>query len=87
MDATRFEFNVMVPRDESGAIVLRKLAEQAARYVGADADARTFGAAVEEAARAQVNGTAGAGGIPCVVRRSDGPVEVLVGTHTIALHV
>jgi len=77
----------MVPRDESGAIVLRKLAEQAARYVGADADAGTFGAAVEEAARAQVNGTAGAGGIPCVVRRSDGPIEVLVGTRTIALQV
>ena len=77
----------MVPRDESGAIVIRKLAEQAARYVGADADAGSFGAAVEEAARAQVNGTSGAGGIPCVVRRSDGPIEVLVGTRTIALQV
>jgi hypothetical protein len=87
VDTTRFEFNVMVPRDESGAIVIRKLAEQAARYVGADADAGSFGAAVEEAARAQVNGTAGAGGIPCVVRRSDGPIEVLVGTRTIALQV
>jgi hypothetical protein len=87
VDSTRFEFNVMVPRDESGAIVLRKLAEQAARYVGADADAGSFGAAVEEAARAQLNGTAGAGGIPCVVRRSDGPIEVQVGTRTIALQV
>ena len=81
----------MVPRDESGAVVLRKLAEQAARYVGADADAGSFGAAVEEAARAQVNGTvggpAGAGSIPCIVRRSDGPIEVQVGTRTIALHV
>jgi len=77
----------MVPRDESGAIVIRKLAEQAARYVGADANAGSFGAAVEEAARAQVNGNAGAGGIPCVVRRSDGPIEVLVGTRTIALQV
>jgi hypothetical protein len=87
VDATRFEFNVMVPRDESGALVLRKLAEQAARYVGAEANADGFGAAVEEAARAQVNGSAGAGAIPCVVRRSDGPVEVLVGSRTIALKV
>jgi hypothetical protein len=87
VNATRFEFTVMVPRDESGAIVIRKLAEQAARYVGADANAGSFGAAVEEAARAQVNGNAGAGGIPCVVRRSDGPIEVLVGTRTIALQV
>jgi hypothetical protein len=87
VNATRFEFNVMVPRDESGAIVLRKLAEQAARYVGAEADADGFGAAVEEAARAQVNGSAGAGAIPCVVRRMDGPVEVLVGSRTITLPV
>jgi hypothetical protein len=87
VDTTRFEFSVMVPRDETGAIVLRKLAEQAARYVGAEANAVGFGAAVEEAARAQVNGSAGAGGIPCVVRRADGPVEVLVGSRTIALQV
>jgi hypothetical protein len=87
VDTTRFEFNVMVPRDESGAIVLRKLAEQAARYVGAEANADGFGAEVEAAARAQVNGSAGAGAIPCVVRRLDGPVEVLVGSRTIALKV
>jgi hypothetical protein len=87
VNATRFEFNVTVPGDESGAIVLRKLAEQAARYVGAEANADGFGAAVEEAARAQVNGGAGGGAIPCVVRRLDGPVEVLVGSRTIALQV
>ena len=77
----------MVPRDESGAVVLRKLAEQAARYVGASANADGFGAEVEAAARAQVNGSTGAGAIPCVVRRLDGPVEVLVGSRTIALKV
>ena len=87
MDANRFEFTVSIPRDASGVATLRKLAEQAARYVGADANAEGFGAAVEEAVRAQVNGTAGAGAIPCVVRRAEGPVEVLVGTRTIALDV
>jgi hypothetical protein len=85
VDANRFEFIVSIPRDAIGLATIRKLAEQAARYVGADANAEGFGAAVEEAARAQVNGAAGA--IPCVVRRAEGPVEVLVGTRTIALDV
>jgi hypothetical protein len=88
VDTTRFEFNVSIPRDASGAVMIRKIAEQAARYVGADARADGFGAAVEEAVRAQVNGTtAGAGALPIVVRRSDGPVEVVVGSRTIALDV
>ena len=87
MDTTRFEFNVSVPRDASGAVIMRKLAEQAARYVGCNAKAEDFGAAVEEAVRAQVNGAAGDGSLPIVVRRLDGPVEILVGTRTIALDI
>jgi hypothetical protein len=85
VNTTRFEFNVSVPRNASGALMIRKLAEQAARYVGAEASAEGFGAAVEEAVRAQVNGAVGSGALPIVVRRSDGPVEVVVGSRTIVL--
>jgi hypothetical protein len=67
--------------------MMRKLAEQAARYVGADASAERFGLSVEQAVHAQINGNAGTGSIPITVRRSDGPVEVLVGARTIALDV
>ena len=86
MNATRFSFNVSVPCDAGGALMMRKLAEQAARYVGADASAERFGLSVEQAVHAQINGDA-AGSIPITVRRSDGPVEVLVGARTIALDV
>ena len=86
MDTTRFEFNVSVPSDVSGAVIIRKLAEQAARYVGRADGAERFGAAVEEAVRAQINGAASVA-IPIVVRRSDGPVEVVVGSRTITLDV
>jgi hypothetical protein len=85
VDAARFEFNVSVPRNAGGATIAGKLAVQAARYAGcADAGAKGFGVAVEEAVRAQVNGSA-AGAVALVVRRSDGPVEVLIGTRTVAL--
>ena len=87
MDTTRFEFNVSVPRNAGGAVIMRKLAEQAARYVGAEGSAAGFGAAVEEAVRAQVNGAGAVGALPIVVRRSDGPVEVVVGSRTITLSV
>ena len=87
MDNTRFEFNVSVPRDASGAVMMRKLAEQAARYAGcAPAGAEGFGAAVEQAVHAHVNG-AGAGSVPIVVRRTAGPVEVVVGPNTVTIDV
>lgn len=87
MDQTRFSFNVSVPCNAGGALMIRKLAEQAARYVGAEARAERFGLSVEQAVHAQINGDADSGSIPITVRRSDGPVEVLVGPRTIALDV
>ena len=87
MDATNFQFNVSVPLNAGGATIAGKLAVQAARYAGcAEAGAAGFGIAVEEAVRSQVNGSAG-GAVAIVVRRSDGPVEVLIGTRTVALDV
>ena len=90
MDATTFEFQLLVPRDAEVAAVVRMMAEQAARYVGCnDVHASAFGERVAEAVRAHVNGTVtqSSNSIPVVVRRSTGPLEVLVATHTIALEL
>jgi hypothetical protein len=85
VDAARFQFNVSVPLNAGGATIAGKLAVQAARYAGChEAGAAGFGVAVEEAVRAQVNGSAG-GAVAIVVRRSEGPVEVLIGARTVAL--
>lgn len=87
MDTARFEFNVSVPLDAGGATIAGKLAVQAARYAGCpESGAAGFGVAVEEAVRAQVNGSAG-GAVAIVVRRSDGPVEVLIGSRLVAVDV
>jgi hypothetical protein len=87
VDATSFEFQLSVPKDERVAAIVRKLAVQAARYAGcADSGAEAFGGQVEEAVRAHLNGAPSAGVIPIVVRRSTtGPLEVLVDTRTVAL--
>ena len=85
MDATRFEFQLSVPRNAEVAAIVRMLAEQAARYAGCnDSDIAAFGNQVEEAVRAQLDGMP-ASSIPVVVRRSTGPLEVRVDTRTIAL--
>jgi hypothetical protein len=87
VDAAKFQFNVSVPLNNGGATIAGKLAVQAARYAGCpEAGAAGFGVAVEEAVRAQVNGSAG-GAVAIVVRRDDGPVEVLIGTRTVALDI
>ena len=86
MDATTFEFQLSVPRDAQIAAIVRMMAEQAARYAGCtEPNAAAFGERVAEAVRAHVNGSSGPGAIPIVVRRSTGPLEVQVDTHTVAL--
>jgi hypothetical protein len=90
VDATTFEFQVSVPRDAQVAAVIRMLAEQAARYAGcSEPHAAAFGERVEEAVRAQLNGSIAhtSHSIPVVVRRSTGPLEVQVATRTIALEL
>lgn len=77
MDATSFELNVSVPRDARFAPTLRELAVHAARYSGCrGADATVFGAVVETVVRACLDGAAGA--VPVILRRGDGPLEVLI---------
>jgi hypothetical protein len=86
VDANSFEFKLSVPRDAEVAAVVRMMAEQAARYCGCPGPtAQVFGGKVEEAVRAHLNGASAAGSIAVVVRRSTGPLEVLVETRTIAL--
>jgi hypothetical protein len=88
VDATTFEFQLLVPRDAEVAAVVRMMAEQAARYAGChEVHAAAFGERVAEAVLAYVNGSAThpSNAIPVVVRRSTGPLEVQVATHTVAL--
>jgi len=87
VDATSFEFRLSVPRDARVAAIVRKLAVQAARYVGcSDPDAETFGGQVGEAVRARLHAAHPHGSLSVVVRRSDtGPLEVLVDGEPVAL--
>jgi hypothetical protein len=88
VNANSFEFQLSVPRDEQVAVIIRMLAEQAARYAGcSEHGAVAFGAQVEEAVRVQLNGAQPHGSIPVVVRRMTGPLEVLVDTRTVALEL
>jgi hypothetical protein len=88
VDATRFEFQLSVPRDAEVAVVIRMMAEQAAKYAGCDdSRAEAFGSRVEEAVRAHLNGVHGHNAIAVVVRRSTGPLEVQVDSRTVALEL
>lgn len=80
MDATSFELNLSLPTDARYAATLRDLAVHAARYAGCrGADADRFGAAVEAIVLGCLAHVASDEmPLPIVVRRGDGPVEVLI---------
>ena len=81
MDATSFEFNVMIPQDVRYVEAMRDLAIHAARYAGcAGADADRYGTTVEMVVRACL-AQGGDAMVPVVVRRGDGPVEFLIACH------
>jgi len=78
VDATSFELNVSVPRDSRYLGTLRDLAVHAARYAGCrGADADRFGEAVAAIAQALLSGGPDES-LPVIVRRADGPLEVLM---------
>lgn len=81
-----FELNVSIPCDARYAATVRELAAYAARHAGcSDARASAFGDEVEEATRGYIeNSGADASGLPLVVRRRSGPVEVLVEGRTLS---
>jgi hypothetical protein len=79
VDATSFELNMSVPGEARFASTLRELAIHAARYAGCRGpDAEQFGAVVEQVASQCLS--AGAASVPVIVRRGNGPVEMLVGS-------
>jgi hypothetical protein len=80
MDATSFELNLSLPGDARHAATLRDLAVHAARYAGCrGADADRFGVVVEAIMLGCLTHvTSREMPLPVVVRRGDGPVEVLI---------
>ena len=79
MDATSFELNLSLPADSRFAPAVRDLAVHAARYAGCrGGDADAFGLAVEAVMLGCVNGFSSGAAVPIVVRRVNGPIEVLI---------
>ena len=84
--APRFELNVSLPTDARFAETARELAVHAARHAGCpEAKAHAFGDQVAGAIRAYLETGDAVGTIPLVLRRTTGPVEVVVNGRTLTL--
>jgi len=87
MNFTSFEMTVSV-QDDRFAGAVRVLVTSVAAQAGCGAPAaEAFAAAVEVAVRQRLLEVSAGVLIPIVVRRQDGPVEVLVDGHTLTLEV
>jgi hypothetical protein len=74
-----FELNVSLPNDVRFADTARELVVYAARQAGhTEEEARAFGRDIEGLIRRHMNGPASPNPIPLVVRRANGPVEVII---------
>jgi hypothetical protein len=83
-----FQLDVSVPRDERFVATVRDLAVQGARFAGCTpAAADAFGKTVEAALGTCLRTGAPDTPIAVVVRRNQGPLEVLVDEQTITLDV
>jgi hypothetical protein len=81
----RFELNVSLPSDVRFAETARELAVHAAKHAGySDARARAIGERVEQIIHACLKEGTGTT-LPLVVRRTTGPVEILVDGRTLSL--
>jgi hypothetical protein len=86
MDTNSFEIKISVPHDARFAATMRGLAVHAAQTAGsAQAVAEAFGRKVEQAIHAWFERTADDGVLPIVLRRTDGPVEIVIDSRTITL--
>jgi hypothetical protein len=86
MNATHFELNVSLPHDARFAETARDLAIHAARQAGcAEAEASAFGRTVEVVIRGHLEDTTSDASLPVIVRRTSGPLEVVVNGQTITL--
>jgi hypothetical protein len=82
----QFELNVSFPPDTRFVVTARELAVHAARHAGCtEARARAFGDEVEATILSCMERGNTDAPLPMVVRRTTGPVEVLVNGRTIAL--
>lgn len=83
-----FQLDVSVPRDERFVPTVRDLAVQGARFAGCSAEvADAFGRTVEAALGTCLRNSTADTPIAVVVRRNQGPLEVLVDEQTITLDV
>jgi hypothetical protein len=81
-----FELNLSLPCDPRLSDALRSLAVHAAEIAGATAGkAEAFGEAVETALRESIDHCPSSGRLGVVVRRSTGPVEVVVEDQTVVM--
>jgi len=79
-----FELQMSIPPDVRFAETVREVAVHAARQSGcSDEEAEAFGAEVEDIVREHIEHCAPGTSLPLVVRRADGPVEVLVEGRTL----
>lgn len=82
MDQRCFDMNLSFPADSRFAETVRDLVVQAASYAGCTvSDARAFGKIVEDVVKtcATTTGATTHAAVPVVLRRDEGPIEVLVG--------
>jgi len=88
MDQRSFEFTASFPVNPQFAGTVAALAEHAATYAGCSAAAaREFAEIVEQAVRQCVLRQSAAHSLPVVLKREDGPLEVVVGTHRITWQI
>ena len=86
MHVTTFQLSLTLPRDPRFADTARDLAVQAAKQAGCtDIDAQSFGRRVEGTILECLKRKETADTLPVVVRYTDGPVEVLVDGHALAV--
>jgi hypothetical protein len=84
MNRPTFEIHVSLPHDARFAATARELAVHAAKQAGhGDEEARAFGQDVESLVRSHLEGSRPGAPVPLVVRRSTGPVEVLINGRTV----
>lgn len=87
MNQRSFELKASFPVDSKFADTVAALAEHAATYAGCDAaDAREFAGVVGQAVRQCAAGQKEPS-LPVVIKRADGPLEVMVGPHRLTWQV
>lgn len=79
-----FELKMSIPPDARFAETVREVAMHAARQSGcSEAEAEAFGAEVEEFIREHIDTCAPGASVPLLLRRADGPIEIVVEGRTL----